>query len=275
VRHAPLPTLLLLIPLSAQAAEPASTASASGPVGTVAQVDEPGTYGTAKGLVGMPRFEAFVLKSGTWIYVQVPTERAPATVSWLRDAPGWDAVVRTCPLADARSWMGIAGFFGAVAAEQVPTSHELEGTDGHTACVLTAAWGVTDETSNVVNLNVAPASGPSFHTTLSRREAEALAARLAALAQEVSRLPVPTPAAEPEPEGPSESELAEVAVVSARTLYVLKGWRRAGDPGWEADVQAVRRAMELGWLPSDVVARGMEDRRMRPGALADVLGIGE
>ena len=238
--------------------------------------DEPTHYGTAKGLVGMPRFEAFVLKSGAWIYVQVPSHKAPATVSWLRDAPGWDAVVRTCPLAVSDSWIGLAGFFGTVAAEKVPVSHELKGTDGHAACVLTATWGVTDQTKNVVNINVAPASGPSFSTTVSRREAEALAARLATLAPEGSRLPEPEVAAA-EPEAPCEADAEAVnkavALESARTLYVLKGWRRAGDPGWEADVAAVEQALGKGWLASDVVARAMEDRRMRPGALADVIGL--
>lgn len=242
----------------ARAAEPTE---ASAP----AAIDEdPGVYGTAKGLVGLPRFEAFVLKSGAWVYVQVPTAPGPATVSWLRDAPGWDAVVRTCPLADADSWIGLAGFFGTIAAEKVPVSHELAGPDRHTACVLTAAWGVTDDTRNVVLLNVTPASGPSFQSTVSRSEAQALAARLASLAQEVRKLRAPAS----EPQGPDE-----ITVVSARTLYALKGWGRVGDPGWEADLSAMQRATEVGWLPSDIVVRAMQDRRMRPGALGDVLGL--
>lgn len=272
-----LPLLFVTLASAAYGAEPpARQASADAAAAVTDRSDEEATpYGTAQGLAGMPRFEAFVLKSGAWIYVQVPSRQGPATVSWLQDAPGWDAVVRTCPLAIQTSWIGLAGFFGTVAAEKVPVSHELKGTDGHAACVLTATWGVTDKTRNVVNLNVAPASGPSFSTTLSRREAEALAARLATLAQEVSRLPVPEVAAvEAEACEPDPAQVDEaVAMESARTLYVLKGWRRAGDPGWEADVKAVQKAMSLGWLPSDVVARGMEDRRMRPGALADVIGL--
>lgn len=264
-------TALLALCPAARAADGPWQASTDAP----AVQPEPGTtapegYGIAKGLVGLPRYEAFALKSGAWLYVAVPSVRAPASVSWLRDAPGWDAVVRTCPLADADRWIGLAGFFGSVAAQNVPSTHKLPGTDGHTACVITTAWGTTDETRKVVHLTVAPATGPSFQTTLSRREAEALAARLATLAREVKRLPEPTPPPAPEPPGPS---VEEVAVVAARTLYALKGWRRAGDPGWEADVEAMQRAMAVGWLPSDVVVRGMEDRRMRPGALADVLGL--
>lgn len=194
----------------------------------------------------------------------------------------------TCAIPDAPTWSAWHAFFVQVEAEKLPAAQTQSAFGQEGGCVAEAAWGGTEATKNVVTLKLqalTPGKTPPspVMTTLARREAGLLAARLLlAKAEAERRAIVVVEVAPTEAETalvPSalriEADGSDAAEESARILYGLRGWAADGDPGFRADVDALRALRTSGHRPSDVVARALTERRLRPGLLGDLaLGWG-
>jgi hypothetical protein len=226
--------------------------------------------------------EVVALKSGAYIQLDRPTAERPGRLTFVQPADEARVVALECRLTDAAAWRSWAGFMAQVAAESLPAAYTAAAFSQDGGCSADAAYGAAPRTEKVVTLTVKARmpdgeAGVSVATSISRRESEDLAARLQALATVAAEVESERAAAEAEAE--AEAAEAEAGVceegglVALRTLYSLQGWSRAGDPGWEVDVAAMQAAMDAGWLPSDVVVRAMQERRLRPGTLGDVLGL--
>lgn len=206
--------------------------------------------------------EVVALKSGTTL--QLDAAQYPGRMTVITPVGEARVLALECGLDDAAHWRSWGGFFTRVAAEDLPATYIT--TDG--GCSAKASYGDTDKTQNVVTLSIeAPLEEGALvvATTLSRREAEDLANRLVSLSKEA----VPAPEPEPEP-APAVCDALNVELVTA--LYAIKGWRRDDDPGWQADVDAMTAVVEAGtWLPSQVISKAASDRKLRPGALGDLL----
>ena len=206
--------------------------------------------------------EVVALKSGSTL--QLDAAEYPGSMTVITPVGEARVLALECGLDDAAHWRSWGGFFTRIAAEDLPATYIT--TDG--GCSAKASYGETDKTQNVVTLSIdAPLEEGSLavSTTLSRREAEDLAGRFASLAKEA--VPPPEPEPEPVPQG---CDALNMELVTA--LYAIKGWRSAEDPGWKADVDAMTAAVQAGtWLPSQVIAKAAADRKLRPGALGDLL----
>ena len=216
------------------------------------------------------------LKSGAAVQLRASDARAPGNLGLVQPQPGAGEVgAIDCVLVDATAWQGVAGVFGRVASGALPTSGRVPGLEGGSGCELEASFGNTPATEKVLTIKLrrfdaAGSQTMASSTTISRRESADLAASLSVLGSAAIGVE-PQVAVATEVEAPVEC--ADTADASVRILYGIKGWRWQQDPGYDADVQAVRRAIDAGQSEDDIVVKASGDRRLRPGTLGDLLGV--
>ena len=195
------------------------------------------------------------LKTGVLVQVELASADGPHFSIVKPDVDG-RVLALECPLhaESRRDWVA---FFQAVSEQQLPA--RVRAVPG--ACEAHAAYGNTPGTEKIVYVEVRPAAGggvgPTVASSVSRRESQELAKRFAEGVDS---------------EGSSGAFCGDGVLTAMRLVYTLKGWRRVGDPGWQADLDAMVKAADRGWLPSDVAARAIKEQK-HPGTLGDVLGL--
>ncbi|MFK7931047.1 MAG: hypothetical protein AB8H79_22870 [Myxococcota bacterium] len=210
------------------------------------------------------------LKSGAAIEVRQPTAASYGAVRLIQPQArsGEDASIE-CDIEGADGWHALAGFFGRIAGGNVPVPLVVKGAEG--GCGFQAAFGATPQTEKVLTLRVQRLNAEgkresSSSSSISRRESADLSAGLSVIGSDAAGVTVNVPNA-------GSQVCSDSSDVSVRTLYRLKGWRIEGDPGFQADVAALRKAVSGGKAEDEAVVSAMADKRLRPGALGDVLGL--
>jgi hypothetical protein len=207
-------------------------------------------------LAGSPDLDLVPLKSGAFIVFQGPVAGAPGRIAFLTPDEVGETAALLCPVADAARWRAWSGYFAAIGAESLPT--RLVAPD-EGACASTAAYGADEKTRNVVQFAVRRDGAPNgaFSTSIGRREADLLAARAQRFSEAVATAAVM-----------ADDSAAEPAL---RLLYLARGWSlRPDDPGWVADLAAARSVAARGGDVAAMLHRVWSDKRLRPGALADL-----
>jgi len=195
------------------------------------------------------------LKSGAFVHLQASVDGRPGRIGFIEPREDGGSTVILCPVADAARWRSWSDYFAAIGAEGLPTRVLASEPE---SCGSTAAWGIEEKTRNVVQLSVKGTSG-SLDTTIGRREAVVLSERLRGFVERAATAPAV-------PGGSSQGFEAAL-----RLLYLARGWSlRADDPGYQADLAAVQAAALRGADVAALLHKVWSDRRLRPGALADL-----
>jgi hypothetical protein len=208
-----------------------------------------------------PAFDLVPLKSGTYVHLESAEHGRPGRIAFVQIQEDGETAVWLCAVPDGARWHAWETFFSAIAAEAMPARLTAP-DDGN--CVGQARFGSDDKTRNSVMLFVRRGQGDAsgFKSTIGRREAGMLAERTRALGDYV-----PPKVAGASAPGPG----ADGAQPALRLLYLARGWtQRTDDPGWVADLASAQAVLERqGDLPG-LLLRALNDRRVRPGALADL-----
>ena len=210
-----------------------------------------------------PEMDLIPLKSGAFVHLEPPETGRPGRLTFVVPRQEGLTEAWVCPVADPARWRGWAGYFEAIGKEALPTRVVPPEPE---ACGSTAARGADAASANVVELTVTSPrrAGETFRTTIGRREAEILAVRVAAMAE------APAPGA---PAATSNAAAEPGIAAALRLLYLARGWTtRTDDPGWIADLEAARAAAARGDDVASMLHKVWSDKRLRPGALADLAG---
>lgn len=195
------------------------------------------------------------LKSGSYVHLQAAGEGAVGRIGFIEPREEGASLVVLCPISDPARWRAWADYFAAIGQENLPS--RVVPPDP-ASCGSTAAYGTDEKTRNVVELTVQAPTG-ALATTVGRREATVLSERIRSFADRGPSAPVRS--VEPSPG-------FEAAL---RLLYLARGWSlRTDDPGYRADLAAVQAAGARGVDVSELLHKVWSDRRLRPGALADL-----
>lgn len=201
------------------------------------------------------------LKSGAYVHLQPASADHPGQLTFVHIGEEGDTSAWVCPIQAADRWRAWGGFFQAIAAESLPTRVQ---SSGEQRCSAVASYTNGTQEPKIVELTVrhSAATETLFTSSLSRREATDLATRLV----EVADLPEPTSRRA----GPGDERQA--AQTAVRILYLARGWEpRPSDPGWKADLDAATQLIEAREDLAAAIHRAIGDRKLRPGALADLL----
>lgn len=201
------------------------------------------------------------LKSGAYVHLQPASADHPGQLTFVHIGEEGDTSAWVCPIQTADRWRAWGGFFQAIAAESLPTRVQASGEQ---PCSAVASYTNGTKDPKIVELTVrhSAATEALFTSSLSRREATDLATRLL----EVADLP------EPMSHRAASSDESQTAQTAVRILYLARGWDpRPTDPGWKADLDAARALIEAQKDVAAAIHRAIGERKLRPGALADVL----